>query len=78
MPRVPEALMERLRQATNRFSEVRRRADDIDMADASDRAEVAAALRAADREFEELSREISVYLAFPAAPATGPQIPSNA
>ena len=74
MPRVPQALMERLSQATNRFSEVRRRADNIGMADARGRAELTAALRAADREFEELSREISVYL----APATGPQISSNA
>jgi hypothetical protein len=81
MPTVPQALLERLHQANARFSEASRRADNLDNMDQKQRAELAAALRAADRELDDVNREIAGILATdnPAItpPPTGDGTPSG-
>jgi hypothetical protein len=54
--------MERLRQATDRFTEARQRIDALGEMDQKQRDDMAAALRAAEREIEEVNLEISTFL----------------
>ena len=65
MPAVPEDLMERLRAANEQFHEAARRADSLDQMDTAQRAAMAAALRAAEKELEDVTREIDAFLAPP-------------
>ena len=73
MAQVPEPLMEKLRQATERFSEARRRIDGVDQMSTEHRNEIAAALRAAEREIEDVNKEIAVHLTPPPAPPAAQQ-----
>jgi hypothetical protein len=63
MPAVPEELMARLREATEQLEQARRRSDKLDEMDTAQRGEMAAALRAAEKQVEDVTRQIDTFLA---------------
>ena len=62
MPAIPTNVMERLHQATEQFSAACRRTDGLDNMDPKERAELAAVLRAAQKELDDVGREIAMIL----------------
>jgi hypothetical protein len=76
MPAVPEDLMARLRAANEQFHQAAQRADGLDQMDTAQRGSLAASLRAAEKELEDVTREIAAFLAPP--PPQSPAPPSPA
>ena len=62
MPTIPDEVMARLHRANEEFHDARLRLNVIDSMDRGQRREVAAALRAAERELEDVTRVIDGYL----------------
>ena len=62
MPPIPENLMARLRAATEQFRRARLLTDDVDRMDKEQRLGMAAALRAAEKELEDVTLEINTFL----------------
>jgi len=77
MPAVPDDLMARLRAANEQFHQAASRADGLDQMDTTQRAALAASLRAAEKELEDVTREIDAVLA-PPPPNQPPNPPSPA
>jgi len=63
MPAVPEELMARLHQANQQLEQARQRIDGLDQMDTAQRRDMAAALRAAEKEVEEVTSQIDAFLA---------------
>jgi hypothetical protein len=77
MPAIPEDVMARLHRANEGFHHARLRLNDVDSMDRAQQRAVAAALRAAEKELEEVTREIDTLLsaddkAHPDAAPTAP------
>ena len=69
MPTIPEELMNRLHDATERFRQARLRAEDeIDKCSQGRRAELATALAAAEKDLEDVTAEIDKLLPPPTPP----------
>ncbi|HEY7120422.1 MAG TPA: hypothetical protein VH475_27785 [Tepidisphaeraceae bacterium] len=68
MPSIPQDLMTRLREANDQFHQARLRLNDLDQMDREKRNEAAAALRAAEKDVEDVTREISTLLASDSGP----------
>jgi exonuclease VII small subunit len=62
MPAIPENLMARLHQANEHFHQARLRLDAVDQMNQDQKRDVAAALRAAEKELEDVTREVSSLL----------------
>ena len=62
MPAIPDNLMERLHQATEAFRQARLRADGAGTMDNEQRQTVATALRAAEKELEDVTCEINALM----------------
>ena len=62
MPQIPEEVLGRLHQANERFHEAQARLKDLDKMGFKQRRELAAALRAAQQEIDEVSRHIDEIL----------------
>jgi len=62
MAAIPESVMARLHQANEQFHHARLYLNEIDKMDRSQRREVAAKLRAAEKELEDVTREIDTLL----------------
>ena len=62
MPGVPENLMKRLHAANEQFREARQRLEDVGEMDMAQRQSLAASLRAAEKEVEDVTREIDACL----------------
>jgi len=59
---IPESMMARLHQANEQFHQARLYLDEIDSMDRNQRRAVAAKLRAAEKELEDVTREIDTLL----------------
>ena len=62
MPPVPEQLMARLHEATEHLQQARKRLDGVDMFNTDESRTAATALREAERELEDVTREIDDLL----------------
>jgi len=63
MSTIPEDLMTRFREANDQFHQTRLRLSDLDRMSLEDRQDLASALRAAEKEVEAVTDEISKLLA---------------
>jgi hypothetical protein len=70
MSGIPEDLMTRFREANDQFHQARLRLNELDRMSLEDRRDLASALRAAEREVEAVTAEISSLLAHDARPGT--------
>jgi hypothetical protein len=68
MAGIPENLMARLHEATERFHQARLFLDDLDSMDQAKRQSGAATLRAAQKELDEVTQEIHAFLSEPGPP----------
>jgi hypothetical protein len=73
MPIIPDSLMARLQQANEQFRQARQRMDKTEWVDKDERTQVGTALRAAEQELEDVTRQIHDLLASEANP--GPDTP---
>ena len=62
MPAIPEHVMDRLHRANEGFHHARLLLNEVDSMDRGQQRAVAAALRAAERELEDVTREIDTLL----------------
>ena len=70
MPKIPDDLMERLRRATENFHQARMRVDGVGKMNDSQKRDLGAALRAAEKELEDVTAAIDKFL--PPIPPTAP------
>jgi hypothetical protein len=71
MSTIPEDLMTRFREANDQFHHARMRLDGLDGMSLEDRRDLASALRAAEKEVEAVTDEISRLLSLEAHPGAG-------
>jgi hypothetical protein len=72
MPPIPEELMARLRQANEHLTQAKQKLDSAEMFNTDESRAAAAALRQAEAELEQVTREIDGYLPPEAASAAPP------
>jgi hypothetical protein len=71
MSTIPDDLMARFREANDQFHQARLRLDGVGQMGMEERREIASALRAAEREVEAVTEEISRLLAHDARSGAG-------
>ena len=69
---IPESMMERLRLATEQFRQARLRADDTSLMSMEEQRALAAALRAAEKNLEDVTRDIDAIVSSTTPPTSKP------